>query len=49
MSRKLYVHTLETNFNGMRDKIENLRKNKTKKKRTVTTARKTKQQGANVT
>lgn len=42
MSRKLYVHMLSNNFNGMRDKIENLRKNKTKGKRTVTTARKTK-------
>lgn len=40
---------LETNFRGMKNKIENLRKNKTNKKRTVTTARKIKQQGANVT
>lgn len=43
MSRKLYVHNLETNFGGIKNKIENLKKNKTKKKGTVTTAHKIKQ------
>lgn len=38
MSRKLYVHNLTTNFRGIKNKIENLKKNKTKKKGTVTTA-----------
>ncbi len=40
MSRKLYVHNLETNFRGIKNKIENVKKNKTKKKETVKTDQK---------
>lgn len=40
MSRKLYVHNLTTNFRDIKNKIENLKKNKTNKKGTVTTAHK---------
>ena len=32
MSRKLYVHNLTTNFRGIKNKIENLKKIKLRKK-----------------
>ena len=38
MSRKLYVHNLTTNFRGIKNKIENIKKNKIKIKGTVITA-----------